>query len=547
MLPAAQLKMLRYMRSSEPKGSGSGTGNAPADNTQASGSPSKQPSPTRPSTQPPPQAMHAPLLLHTRQQLAEAAKIPIPSPSRGATPAHQTNDVPRTAYSPPKQQYQQEQPQRQGPFQRARSNSGDNENNQNGHPPPTHPDQQQQQIWEDSSINSMFAESVATTARPPPRVVNLGRYGNSFPQQRAQHQYERTAGDRGNEESIRPLPLGDKGVPRIPPTAANGDAAAHGDDPYAERLPYGSPAKHMPVLKHSKYALRDARGVTRRSSFTDRQPSGAFDGSSTGSPEQRVHQRGESSSRLAGPAAAGLGRPDQDIGNSRAALFRDVGAPLGRTPHRPEIDRSDMGSQSDEAPNQRTPRQNRPSPPGAAQQQPPPALPHKRVLQESSLPRVGSGGGGHRDRKQNRKRHHSPDYDDSMLHSMSYSELRDEPFDHDPARMAVQAPAVPANLSIEDRLGHFKTKEATSQRHFFTEMSMHEWDESGDWFLEQFAALSNKIREKRQAKRRKIAEFEAEITERENTVRHKAESIERTLGDLRNEGEGMMRNRVVDF
>ena len=130
---------------------------------------------------------------------------------------------------------------------------------------------------------------------------------------------------------------------------------------------------------------------------------------------------------------------------------------------------------------------------------------------------------------------------------MSYSELRDEPFDHDPTRMAVQAPAVPANLSIEDRLVHFKTKEATSQRHFFTEMTMHEWDESGDWFLEQFAALSSKIREKRLAKRRTMAAFEAEITERENTVRHKAESIERTLGDLRNEGEGMMRNRVVDF
>ena len=130
---------------------------------------------------------------------------------------------------------------------------------------------------------------------------------------------------------------------------------------------------------------------------------------------------------------------------------------------------------------------------------------------------------------------------------MNYAELRDEPFDHDPTRVAVHAPATPAKLSIEDRLVHFKSKDVNSQHHFFTEMPVQEWDECGDWFLAQFAELSNKIREKRQEKRRRMAEFEAEINEREKTVRLKAESIERTLGDLRHEGEGMMRGKVADL
>lgn len=582
-MPATQLKMLRYMRSSEPKGNSNGNGNgangangsnaastsnnAAGINTNgAPGGSPKLPSSAQSGTQYPPHTIHAPLPLSARQQLAEAAKIPVPTPLRGATPNHQPNGGLASASPSPKQLQQQQnqqsgtqdQPHRQPSFQRTRSNSDQNR------PPPVSTElsqqqQQQQQIWEESSINSMFAESVTTTTRPPPRSANLGRYDSPFPQQRTQHHYERTtAGDRGTEEQAAPLMVGDRGVLRILPTNANGDTVAHADDPYVDRSPYGSPSRHMPVLKHSKYALRDARGATRRSSFSERQPHGNLDETNGGSPERRMHQRSESIPKLNGAAMAGGGVGlDHDLGTQRSAFFRDIDAPLGRTPARPETDDgSDLPSQGDEATNQRTPRQNRSSPPGPPPQQPPPAVPQllqqKRVLQESSLPRVGGGGGGgsRREKKtSSRKRRHSPDYDDSMLHAMSYSELRDEPFDHDPARMAVhQPPTAPAKLAtIEDRLVHFKSKDANSQHHFFTEMSVKEWDECGDWFLTQFAELSNKIREKRQAKRRRMADFEDEITEREKTVRHKAESIERTLGDLRHEGEGMMRGKVVDL
>ncbi|CAK7212546.1 hypothetical protein SBRCBS47491_001502 [Sporothrix bragantina] len=553
--------MLRYMRSSEPKGNGNnGSNNNTGTNGTPGGSP-KLPS-SQSGTQHLPHTIHAPLPLSARQQLAEAAKIPVPTPLRGATPSHQTNGAVPAASPSPKQtqqqqqqqqqqhQYPQDQPQRQPSFQRTRSNSDNNRQ------PPvvselSQQQQQQQQIWEESSINSMFAESVTTTTRPPPqRPVNPGRYDSPFPQQRTQSHYDRTTGaERSNEEPTAALLMGDRGILRILPTNGNGDATAHADDPYAERTPYGSPSRHMPVLKHSKYALRDARGTTRRSSFSERQPHGNLEDANGGSPERRLHQRSESIPKLNGSAMAGGGVGlDPDLGTQRSAFFRDIDTPLGRTPGRPETDDgSDLPSQGDEATNQRTPRQNRSSPPGPPPQQPPPAVPQKRVLQESSLPRVGGGGGSRRGKQTSRKRRHSPDYDDSMLHSMSYSELRDEPFDHDPARMAVHAPTVPAKLSIEDRLVHFKSKDANSQHHFFTEMPVQEWDECGDWFLTQFAELSSKIREKRQAKRRRMAEFEAEITEREKTVRLKTESIERTLGDLRHEGEGMMRGKVVDL
>ncbi|KJR87175.1 uncharacterized protein SPSK_01654 [Sporothrix schenckii 1099-18] len=547
--------MLRYMRSSEPKGNGNGNSNVNGNTTASAsnaagintngapgGSP-KQPS-SQSGTQHTPHTIHAPLPLSARQLLAEAAKIPVPPPLRGATPNHQTNGALPAASPSPKQAQKHasthDQPQRQPSFQRTRSNSDNNR------PPPfselSQQQQQQQQIWEESSINSMFAESTTTTTRPPPRSANLGRYDSSFPQQR---------------EQAASLVMGDRGGLRILPTNGNGDTAAHTDDPYVDRSPYGSPSRHIPVLKHSKYALRDARGATRRSSFSERQPHGSVDEANGSSPERRMHQRSESIPKLNGAVMAGGGVGlDHDLGAQRSAFFRDIDAPLlGRTPARPETDDgSDLPSQGDEATNQRTPRQNRSSPPGPPPQQPPPAIPaqqqqlQKRVLQESSLPRVG-GGGSRRDKKPSRKRRHSPDYDDSVLHAMNYSELRDEPFDHDPARMAVRPPpAAPAKLAtMEDRLLHFKTKDANSQHHFFTDMSVNEWDECGDWFLTQFAELSNKIRAKRQAKRRRMADFEAEVAEREKAVRLKAESIERTLGDLRHEGEGMMRGKVVEL
>lgn len=240
----------------------------------------------------------------------------------------------------------------------------------------------------------------------------------------------------------------------------------------------------------------------------------------------------------------------QDNTVTHHSFFRDLSTSLGRTPGRPETEdgRSQVLSEDDEATNQQTPRQNRPSPPKPAPPKLLATVPQKRALLESSVPRMTGGAGGRRDKKMVRKRQNSLDYDDGVLHAMSYSELQDEPFDHDPTRTAVQQVAAPPpKLSLEERLVDNKGHDVNSQHQFFTEMSMKEWDESGDWFLSQFSELTNRIREKRQAKRRKIAEFEAEIADRENTVRAKMESIDRTLDTLRQEGEGMMRNKVVDI
>ncbi len=166
------------------------------------------------------------------------------------------------------------------------------------------------------------------------------------------------------------------------------------------------------------------------------------------------------------------------------------------------------------------------------------------MLQESSLPRTA-----HRREKkpESKKRRLSLDYDDHALHSMSYSDLRNEAFDYDPARVAIRAAAVSTGDSVEDKLRYYSDKEENNQHHFFTQISVGEWETCGDWFLDRFIDVMKRVRTSRNTKRKLVTEFEAEIADREKTVRSKAESIDRTLEELKKEGEVMMRGRDVEM
>ncbi len=131
---------------------------------------------------------------------------------------------------------------------------------------------------------------------------------------------------------------------------------------------------------------------------------------------------------------------------------------------------------------------------------------------------------------------------------MSYSDLHTEAFDHDLAHVAVQAAAVlPAGDSLEDRPRYYRDRDENTQHHFFTQVSVQEWEACGDWFLEQFAAIMQGIHNQHQAKRKIVANLEDVIAEREKTVRVKVESIERTLDELKHESEGMMKGRDMNL
>ncbi|EGS22017.1 uncharacterized protein CTHT_0039020 [Thermochaetoides thermophila DSM 1495] len=155
------------------------------------------------------------------------------------------------------------------------------------------------------------------------------------------------------------------------------------------------------------------------------------------------------------------------------------------------------------------------------------------------------------------------DYNDAELHAMSYSDLLNQPFDHDPQAAPIisqppqflPAPAPTAPLPpgkdspLTTRLEHYLTLSSTSpelQQTFITSLTIDEWDEAGDWFLTRFSDIIMRIKQARRKKREVVARFEAEIAAREEAVRGKIEGIGRTLREMREEGMKVMRGREVD-
>ena len=130
---------------------------------------------------------------------------------------------------------------------------------------------------------------------------------------------------------------------------------------------------------------------------------------------------------------------------------------------------------------------------------------------------------------------------------MSYEDLKNEAFDYDPATAeAAQTASPPDSGTLPQKLDHYLGQGQAQQTRFFTEMPIKEWDDAGDWFLGQFGHIMKQFKEARQERRAVQQRFEDEISERQAAVRTKSQGVERTLVDLKKEGEGMMRGKEFD-
>lgn len=136
-----------------------------------------------------------------------------------------------------------------------------------------------------------------------------------------------------------------------------------------------------------------------------------------------------------------------------------------------------------------------------------------------------------------KRRWQTCDYDDKALSSMNYADLQGQPFDADPsAGASPSAGSAPEGNSLAARLDHHKAKGEADQRAFFGAMPVAEWDGAGDWFLEQFGAMMQQMREGRRRRREVVARFEGEIAEREEGVRVRAEGVRGKLDRMKRDG-----------
>lgn len=138
----------------------------------------------------------------------------------------------------------------------------------------------------------------------------------------------------------------------------------------------------------------------------------------------------------------------------------------------------------------------------------------------------------HRRGQERKRRRTSPDYDDKALSQMSYSDLQNEPFDFDPAR----APSKDDSGGASSRIAQVQHMGSSDQQQFFANMSINEWEESGDWFVDKFTDIMKRLREARRNKRQMIQRFEDEATEREELVRKHTDEVDEKLNKMKEDG-----------
>ena len=145
------------------------------------------------------------------------------------------------------------------------------------------------------------------------------------------------------------------------------------------------------------------------------------------------------------------------------------------------------------------------------------------------------------------------DYPPSVLSNMSYEDLLKQPYDDDPG-FKPNTVSLPASLlaqpespsssssteALSAKLTTLLTLSAAQQQTFFDGLRAAQWEDCGDWFVDQFAAMTNKMKEARREKRRAACAFEDEIAQRERLVSNKSAGFDDVLLEMRKGGRGLL-------
>lgn len=480
-----------------------------------------------------------------RQAVAEAMKIPMPlsKPSRLGK---------ATLPAPASPRFNKSILQKQD-----EGNGGES-----GWEPPAEEQQQHEEgegglrdVWEEqSTIHSLFSEGEPNrpaTAHPP--MHNDGAsdiVDNRPPPPRSRNLHHRSS----ESAPFFQLENGEVRMPHTMPRGFSTSMITHAplntkaDAPVYRRDPFGSTSSESspkpsrdPSFLRSNFPIRGGE-ETKRFSHLERASHRMQ------SPRRASPETYDSASDIAEPQAYTKPTKEPVPVAKRSTIFQAVeNAVLDW-----DGDDSDVSSQGDEIEDQerqRTPKavKKRTIPDDATVVLNPlkPVVPPKPqktvVLQEEALPGSPVPRAPPRQHSPSKKRRRNIDYDDAALQKMSFSELQNEPFDHDPTREVAKSPAKPPADNLSDRLMFYSSKDARAQTNFFTQMPVREWEDSGDWFLEQFGDIVSKMKEVRQMKRKIVEQYETEVSSREEEVRRKKESIDRKLLKLKHDSAVMLR------
>ncbi|MCJ1364810.1 hypothetical protein MMC16_003927 [Acarospora aff. strigata] len=137
------------------------------------------------------------------------------------------------------------------------------------------------------------------------------------------------------------------------------------------------------------------------------------------------------------------------------------------------------------------------------------------------------------------------DYEPPALHAMPYSDLATQPFDHNPRAPPSILPDHLSSAPLPSKLQHITTLPSPDDRStFFSALTLTEWEESGDWFVERFGALVKRMKDARTERRRIAVELEEEVARREEVVRKSREGLQLEMEKMKRGGEDVLRSKM---
>ncbi|KAF2155026.1 hypothetical protein K461DRAFT_266355 [Myriangium duriaei CBS 260.36] len=126
------------------------------------------------------------------------------------------------------------------------------------------------------------------------------------------------------------------------------------------------------------------------------------------------------------------------------------------------------------------------------------------------------------------------DYTPEQLSAMRYSELRSEEVD---APHSLPMGPIHSDTDLAVRLTQaLHSSDAAQQRALLESLSLHSWEDAGDWFVARLADIIKRSVELRKDKRRLALELENEIESRHDLIHEKRQVLEENLKGLREAG-----------
>ncbi|WEW59326.1 hypothetical protein PRK78_004796 [Emydomyces testavorans] len=135
------------------------------------------------------------------------------------------------------------------------------------------------------------------------------------------------------------------------------------------------------------------------------------------------------------------------------------------------------------------------------------------------------------------------DYHPNILQSKSFSDLHAEPFDYNPAPPPPVFPPQDPELPLSEKLQRLKSLTDDQRRTFFSSLTLVEWEDSGDWLIEQFGVVLQKTKDARRERRQVAAVFDEEIKRRYELVEGEVKGIRERMDDMRAGGMGVLKGR----